>query len=203
VKTQAKLTNFGVPALKVRRFAGTIKGEPVERAMAILDLQSSPTCQTLAKLLRSAVANAEHNNGLAAANLVVSNVIVNQAPTIKRIKPRARGRAYRIFKRSSHVIVEVDLRKDLRRAAAAGDGVTVKPARAKATPAAAVKPAAKPAAKAPAKPRPAAKKSAGTTGAAAAKKTEATKPAAKQAKKTEGAAPAAKRTKKTDAGDKE
>jgi large subunit ribosomal protein L22 len=202
MSTVARLKNYGVPSLKIRRFAGTIKGEPVEKAMAILDLQSSPTCQTLAKLLRSAVANAEHNNGLAAANLVVSNVIVNQAPTIKRIKPRARGRAYRIFKRSSHVIVEVDLRKDLRRAAAAGD-VAVKPARAKAAPAAAVKPVAKPAAKAPAKPRPAAKKAAGTAPAPAAKKTETAKPAAKQAKKTEGAAPAAKRTRKTDAGDKE
>jgi large subunit ribosomal protein L22 len=185
VKTQAKLTNFGVPPLKVRRFAGTIKGEPVEKAMAILDLQSSPTCQTLAKLLRSAVANAEHNNGLAPANLVVSNVIVNQAPTIKRIKPRARGRAYRIFKRGSHVTIEVDLRKDLRRESAAGTTAT-KPA------AKAAAPAAKPAA---------AKTAAAKTTAA---KATAAKPAAKSAAPKDAAPkkPAAKKAAKP-AGDKE
>jgi large subunit ribosomal protein L22 len=114
MSTIARLRNYGVPSLKIRRFAGTIKGEPVERAMAILDLQSSPTCQTLAKLLRSAVANAQHNEGLAPENLVVKNVLVDVGPTMKRIKARARGRAYRIFKRSSHVTIEVDLRKDLR-----------------------------------------------------------------------------------------
>ena len=58
MKTVARLRFFGVPSLKIRRFATTIKGEQVDKAMALLDLQSSPTCQTLAKLLRSAVANA-------------------------------------------------------------------------------------------------------------------------------------------------
>src|SRR5512141_2871848 len=111
--TRARLTYFGVPPLKVRRFASTIKGEQVGRAMAILDLQSSPTCQTLGKLLRSAVANAENNNGLAPENLFVSNVLVDQGPTTKRIRPRARGRAYRILKRSCHVTIEVDLKKGL------------------------------------------------------------------------------------------
>src|SRR5205814_7263335 len=120
MSTSARLKNFGVPSLKIRRFAGTIKGQPVDRAIAILDLQSSPTSQTLSKLLRSAVANAEHNNGLARENLVVSNVLVDQGPSFKRISPRARGRAYKIIKRSSHVTIEVDLRKDLRQRLAAG-----------------------------------------------------------------------------------
>ena len=123
MRTVARLRYFGVPSLKVRRFATTIKGEPVGKAMAILDMQSSPTCQALAKLLRSAVANAQHNNGLAPENLIVENVIVDVGPTMKRIKPRARGRAYRIFKRSSHVTIEVDLKKELRqRVEAAGGG---------------------------------------------------------------------------------
>lgn len=116
--TQAKLRHLGVPALKVRRFAGTIKGERVERAMAILDLQSSPTCQLLSKLLRSAVANAVNNQHLSAEYLYVSNVLVDQGPTMKRIRPRARGRAYRVLKRSSHVTIELDLVKEQREAAA-------------------------------------------------------------------------------------
>jgi len=111
--TKARLTNLGVGALKVRRFASTIKGQPVERAVAILDLQSSPTCQALIKLLKSAIANAQHNNQLAPQYLVVSNVMVDQGPTLKRIRPRARGRAYRILKRSCHVTIELDLKQGI------------------------------------------------------------------------------------------
>lgn len=111
--TRSRLTFFGVGFLKVRRFASTIKGEPVERAIAILDMQSSPTCQTLHKLLQSAVANAEHNNQIAPENLLVSNVLIDQGPTVKRIHPRARGRAYRILKRSCHITIELDLKKGL------------------------------------------------------------------------------------------
>jgi len=178
MSTVARLTNYGVPSLKIRRFAGTIKGEPVEKAMAILDLQSSPTCQTLAKLLRSAVANAVHNEGLAAENLVVSNVVVDVGPTMKRIKPRARGRAYRIFKRSSHVTIEVDLRKDLRgRVDAASTGSAAKGG---ATKAAAKSSATKPAVKSTAGKTPAAKSSATKT----ATKTPATKTATKSAAKS-------------------
>lgn len=191
MSTVARLKNYGVPSLKIRRFAGTIKGEPVEKAMAILDLQSSPTCQTLAKLLRSAVANAVHNDGLAAENLVVSNVLVDVGPTMKRIKPRARGRAYRIFKRSSHVTIEVDLRKDLRSRI---EGVSATPAEAKATKAGTNSGAAKTATKSTAT------KSASKTGAA---KTAAKKTAAKStgegaratsAKTTGAAKTAAKKT---------
>ena len=112
-KVYAKLRHFGVPPLKVRRFASTIKGEQVGKALAILALQSSPTCQSLHKLLRSAIANAENNNGLTAENLVVSNILVDQGPMMKRIRPRARGRAYRIFKRSCHVTIELDLKPGL------------------------------------------------------------------------------------------
>lgn len=110
MKTYARLTNCGVPPLKMRRYAGTIKGEKVSRAVAILDMQPSPACQTLGKLLRSAIANAQNNNGLDPENLIVSNVMVDQGPTMKRIRPRARGRAYRILKRSSHITIELDLK---------------------------------------------------------------------------------------------
>ncbi len=110
MKTIARLRHLNVGPLKVRRFASTIKGEPVDRAQAILDLQSSPTCQALLKLLRSAIANAQNNNELSPENLVVSNVMVDHGPSMKRIRPRARGRAYRILKRSSHVTIELDLK---------------------------------------------------------------------------------------------
>lgn len=116
MKTIARLRDFGVPSLKVRRFAGTIKGEPVNKALAILELQSSPACQALHKLLKSAIANAEHNNGQSAESLVVSNVLVDNGPMMKRIRPRARGRAFRIFKRTSHVTIELDLPRTQRRA---------------------------------------------------------------------------------------
>jgi large subunit ribosomal protein L22 len=145
MKTYARLSNFGVPTLKVRRFAGTIKGEPVDRALAILGLQGSPACQGLHKLLRSAVANAENNNGLAPANLVVSNVLVDNGPTMKRIRPRARGRAYRILKRSCHITIELDLSAEAKRRANAA------PAADKAAAPAGSKPARKSAAKPAAK----------------------------------------------------
>jgi large subunit ribosomal protein L22 len=115
MKTIARLRNFGIPPLKARRFAGTIKGQPVDKAVAILSLQSSPACQVLCKLLKSAIANAENNNGLDSNNLEVSNVIVDNGPTMKRIRPRARGRAYQILKRSCHVTIELDLKDQLKK----------------------------------------------------------------------------------------
>lgn len=119
MKTIARLTNFGIPPLKARRFAGTIKGQAVHNALAILSLQSSPACQALHKLLKSAVANAENNNNLDASKLEVSNVIVDNGPTMKRIRPRARGRAYQILKRSCHVTIELDIKDSIKKQQAA------------------------------------------------------------------------------------
>jgi len=110
MKAVARLKHLGVPSLKVRRFARTIKGQDALRAVSILDLQPSPTCQALSKLLKSAIANAQNNLELDPANLKVDNVLVDQGPSMKRIKPRARGRAYRILKRSCHVTVELGVR---------------------------------------------------------------------------------------------
>jgi large subunit ribosomal protein L22 len=162
VITVARLRNFGVPSLKVRRFAGTIKGEPASRALAILELQNSPACQALHKLLKSAIANAEHNNGLTVDGLVVSNVLVDNGPMMKRIRPRARGRAFRIFKRTSHVAIELDLGREAKAAqekAGLGQAAAAKVQKSQAakapmvkTPPPAAKASAKPAAKTAAKP---------------------------------------------------
>lgn len=173
--TRAKLSHLGVPALKVRRFASTIKGEKVERALAILDLQPSPTCQYLGKLLRSALANAVNNHQLSADYLYVSNVLVNQGPTMKRIRPRARGRAYRVLKRSSHVTIELDLVKERRQAPTIEEAEEAKPA-VKPRKKSAEKPAAKEKAKkAPAKKSTAAKKPAGAKKSTPAAKAEGAK----------------------------
>ena len=182
MKTYARLSDFGVPSLKVRRFAGTIKGEPVDRALAILALQNSPACQGLHKLLRSAMANAENNNGLTLSNLVVSNVMVDNGPTLKRIRPRARGRAYQILKRSCHVTIELDLSKEAKRRATAtpvaGHAATPAPTKPAASKAAAPK-AAAPKAAAPKAPKAEPKAAAAKPAAAPKAPKAAAKPASK------------------------
>jgi len=189
--TRAKLSHLGVPALKIRRFASTIKGEKVERALAILDLQPSPTCQYLSKLLRSALANAVNNHQLAADYLYVSNVLVDQGPTMKRIRPRARGRAYRVLKRSSHVTIELDLVKEQREHAEVGATEVTKKA-------------AKPARKAAGKTaKPEKKKTTATKKKAPAKKTGTTKKTAtagKSASKEEAKAQVPRKSASKSAG---
>ncbi|HES58073.1 MAG TPA: 50S ribosomal protein L22 [Firmicutes bacterium] len=177
MKAVARLKHFGVPPLKVRRYARTIKGKDAMRAVSILDLQPSPICQTLSKLLKSAIANAQNNLELAPDSLEVSNVLVDQGPTMKRIRPRARGRAYRVLKRSCHVTIELDLKKSLRERQAkpeAGESGAAEPKR---------KPAArKPAAKKAAGKKPADKKAATKKKTESAPAKTAKKPAASKAK---------------------
>jgi large subunit ribosomal protein L22 len=92
---------------KVRVVADQIRGKKVEEAMAMLRLQPRKAAKTLAKLLTSAVANAENNNQADVDGLVVKKVFVDVAPTLKRWMPRAMGRANRVNKRSSHVTIVV------------------------------------------------------------------------------------------------
>ena len=94
--------------LKVRRFAQLVKGKPVEEAAAILLVSSSPTCEALGKLLKSAVANGEHNFSLERDNLFVKTIMVNDAPRLKRMRARARGRPGPILKRMSHITIVLD-----------------------------------------------------------------------------------------------
>jgi len=92
---------------RVRVVADQIRGMRVEEAMSILRLQPRKAAKTLAKLLTSAVANAEHNAQADVDDLVVKRVFVDGAPTLKRWMPRAMGRANRVNKRSSHVTIVV------------------------------------------------------------------------------------------------
>jgi large subunit ribosomal protein L22 len=110
MKVQAKLMNYRVSARKARLLADEIRGKGVDEAIAILDLSRKRFARPLAKLLRSAVANAEDRNnrgkaGIDVDNLMVETILVDQGPSMWRIRPRAQGRANWIQKRTSHVKV--------------------------------------------------------------------------------------------------
>jgi large subunit ribosomal protein L22 len=112
VSVKAKLSNYRVSARKARLVADQIRGKAVGEALAILDLSEKRFARPLAKLVRSALANAEDRNnrekaGIDIDNLVVSSVQVDQGPSMWRIHARAQGRAGWIQRRTSHVQVEL------------------------------------------------------------------------------------------------
>lgn len=90
---------------KLRIVMNLIRGKNVSDAFAILKFTPKVGSEVVEKVLRSAVANAEHNNDMNVDNLIVSSCYVNQSPTLKRIHPRSRGQAFKILKHSSHVTV--------------------------------------------------------------------------------------------------
>jgi len=92
---------------KVRLVADLIVGRPVEEAAAILRFMPNAAARDVAKVLRSATANAENNFNLTADDLRVVSAVANEGPTLKRIRPRAQGRAFQILKRTSHISVSV------------------------------------------------------------------------------------------------
>lgn len=96
-----------VSPFKVQRVTELIRGRPVREAAAMLRYMPSRTAQVVAKVLKSAVANAETNLELDRADLVVARAFVDRGPSAKRLQPRARGRADVITRRSSHVTVIV------------------------------------------------------------------------------------------------
>jgi large subunit ribosomal protein L22 len=90
---------------KVRLVVDLIRGKQVGEALAILKHTPKAASPVVEKLLKSAIANAEHNYEMDPNNLVVGKVFVDQGPTLKRFRPRAMGRASRIHKRTSHITV--------------------------------------------------------------------------------------------------
>jgi large subunit ribosomal protein L22 len=93
---------------KVRRVVELIKDRPVQEALDILRFAPQAAAQPLFKVVASAAANAENNLDLDPDTLVVAAAYADEGPTLKRIRPRAQGRAYRIRKRTSHITVEVE-----------------------------------------------------------------------------------------------
>ena len=92
---------------KIRIVVDLIRGKSVGEAIAILKFTPKVGSEVVEKVLKSAIANAEHNNDMNVDNLFVSEAFVDQGPTLKRIHPRSRGQAFKILKRSSHVTVAV------------------------------------------------------------------------------------------------
>ena len=87
-----------------------IRGKDVTTALAILEYNPRYASSIIKKLLQSAIANAENNNGMNAENLYIAECFANKGPTMKRVQPRAQGRAYRIEKRMSHITIVLDER---------------------------------------------------------------------------------------------
>ncbi len=96
---------------KVSIVLDVIRGKSYSDALAILQNTSKSASSVLLKVLNSAAANAEHNMNLSKSDLYVAEAYANQGPTLKRIMPRAKGRAYRILKRTSHITVVLDTAK--------------------------------------------------------------------------------------------
>nr|MBV6630697.1 50S ribosomal protein L22 [Oceanococcus sp. HetDA_MAG_MS8] len=105
--TTAKHRYARISAQKVRLVADQVRGLPVESAINLLAFSPKKGAALVKKVLESAVANAENNDGADIDELKVSEIFVDEAPSMKRIKPRAKGRADRITKRLSHITVRV------------------------------------------------------------------------------------------------
>ncbi|RRO12969.1 50S ribosomal protein L22 [Saccharopolyspora rhizosphaerae] len=99
-----------VSPMKARRVVELIKGRSASDALAVLQFAPQTASGPVSKVLASAIANAENNLSLDPETLVVSHAYVDEGPTLKRFRPRAQGRAYRIRKRTSHITVEVESR---------------------------------------------------------------------------------------------
>ena len=104
----ARATNVRVTPMKARRVIELIRNLPANEALSLLKFSPQAASEPVAKVLASAVANAENNFELDPTTLVVSRAYVDEGPTMKRFRPRAQGRAYRIRKRTSHITIEVE-----------------------------------------------------------------------------------------------
>lgn len=107
MQVNASLRHARVSAQKARLVADQIRGLPVENALNVLSFSPKKAAGLIKKVLDSAIANAEHNEGADVDELKVSAVFVNEGPVMKRMRARAKGRGSRILKRTSHITVTV------------------------------------------------------------------------------------------------
>ena len=110
-RPSAKLSYARVSVQKACFVLDAIRGKDVQSAQAILEYNPRYASSIIKKLLQSAIANAENNNGMNTENLYVAECYANKGPTMKRVRPRAQGRAYRIEKRMSHITIVLDEKK--------------------------------------------------------------------------------------------
>lgn len=107
MEVAARLRGARLSAQKARLVADQIRGKRVEEALDLLEFSPKKGAAIIKKVLESAIANAEHNEGADVDDLKVSTIFVDEGLTMKRIRPRAKGRADRVFKRSCHITVKV------------------------------------------------------------------------------------------------
>lgn len=105
MEARAKLSYARISSRKVKIVIDLIRNKPVGAAMGILKNTPKAASELLIKLLESAIANAENNNNMDVSKLYIAEIYANQGPTLKRIRPRAQGRAFRIRKRTSHITI--------------------------------------------------------------------------------------------------
>jgi large subunit ribosomal protein L22 len=103
----ATLKNARISARKVKIVADLIRGKDAKEALAIVKFTPKASSEIIEKLLKSAIANAENNHGMKSNNLYVAEIYANQGPTMKRIRPAAKGSAVRIRKRTSHITIKL------------------------------------------------------------------------------------------------
>ena len=104
-EARATLKFARISSRKVKIVADLIRGKDVDEALAIMKFTPKASSEVLEKLLRSAIANAENNHDMKHENLYVAEIFANQGPTLKRIRPAAKGSAVRIRKRTSHITI--------------------------------------------------------------------------------------------------
>jgi large subunit ribosomal protein L22 len=107
MEVSAKLSYARISAQKSRLVADQIRGLPVDKALQTLNFSTKKAAGMIKKILESAIANAEHNEGADIDELKVSKIYVDEGPTYKRMRARAKGRGNRILKRTSHITVVV------------------------------------------------------------------------------------------------
>ena len=107
LEAKATLRYARISSRKVKIVADLIRGKKVDEALAIVKFTPKASSETIEKLLKSAIANAENNHGMNRGNLIVSEIYANQGPTLKRIRPAAKGSAVRIRKRTCHITIVV------------------------------------------------------------------------------------------------
>lgn len=107
METAAKLRFARISAQKARLIADQVRGMPVESALNVLRFSPKKAARMVKKVLESAIANAEHNEGADVDELKVKTIFVDEGPSYKRMMPRAKGRGNRILKRTAHITVAV------------------------------------------------------------------------------------------------
>ena len=106
-EAKATLKYARISARKVKIVADLIRGKDAKEALAIVKFTPKASSEVIEKLLKSAIANAENNHGMKSNNLYVAEIFANQGPTMKRIRPAAKGSAVRIRKRTSHITIKL------------------------------------------------------------------------------------------------